>query len=73
MAKSRNSTESKPQSATYHLSVVGIVRLFDEWELLPSQCLEDGYHLGKLQKTRNNIQYNNAFSVSEPDKTSVRQ
>lgn len=52
VAMSRNSTESKPQSATYHLSVVGIVCLLDEWELLPSQFLEDGYHLGKLPKDK---------------------
>lgn len=30
-----------------HLSVIGVVCLLNEWEFLPSQCLEDGHHLSK--------------------------
>lgn len=62
--------QSRPHIATYHLSVVGIVCLFNEWEFLPSQGLEDGYHLGKLQKTRKNFIVS---STSGPDKTSICQ
>lgn len=70
MAKSSNSAESRPPLATYHLAVVGIVCLLNEWEFLPSQCLEDGHHLGKLQKTRKNF---TVSSTSGPDTTSVCQ
>lgn len=62
--------ESKLHLATYHLSVIGVVGLLNEWKFLPSQCLEDGHHLSKLQKTRENF---NVSSTSGTDKTSIHQ